>query len=127
MNHVQDITEFRDLLFSYAKGIQKRLEEEKNLTDPNRKRLSDQASDVLDQVDVLNRSLVLAITDDAKSALDSLNSAKLKLNKAVSSLKNIQKVISLSGKIIKLTADLISQNYPALLPEAQAILKFLEA
>jgi len=76
--------------------------------------LNEQARSLLVQARLLYELESIEISDNVSKNLDALKDATADIEAAIKTIKNVQKIIDISAKVVVLAASILSENYAAI-------------
>ncbi|MBE5318013.1 hypothetical protein IM793_02485 [Pedobacter sp. MR2016-19] len=76
--------------------------------------LNEQARSLLVQARLLYELESIEISDNVSKSLDALKDATADIEAAIKTIKNVQKIIDISAKVVVLAASILSENYAAI-------------
>jgi len=76
--------------------------------------LNEQTRSLLVQARLLYELESIEISDNVSKSLDALKDATADIEAAIKTIKNVQKIIDISAKVVVLAASILSENYAAI-------------
>jgi len=76
--------------------------------------LNEQTRSLLVQARLLYELESIEISDNVSKNLDALKDATADIEAAIKTIKNVQKIIDISAKVVVLAASILSENYAAI-------------
>ncbi|MXN91155.1 hypothetical protein GR160_07915 [Flavobacterium sp. Sd200] len=115
-----------DSMVSAATTINKRVQDEM-ATHPYQEieALSDTARDLIIASKTLYAMTAIQIAEEGKKALEQLQDATGKLNKAIKTIQTVQKVIDITAQLILLAGSVVSGDYLSIPGKVKAIIEEL--
>jgi len=104
-----------DTLSSAAFSINKRIQDDiVDLTFEEVKDLSEESKNLLIASKTLYELTAIEIAENAKDSLKQLESATAEINKAIKTIKTVQKVINITAKLVVLAGTVATGNYTSI-------------